>query len=357
MSGGVDLHSHTTASDGALPPRELVREAARRGVRVLAITDHDSTEALAEAFDEVAKHPPMTLVPGIEINCDVDGGEIHILGYFLDYEAEWFQTFLREQRSERKERVYRIAARLAGPGMPIDPEEVFALVKEGSAGRPHIAQVMLARGYVKSYREAFDRFLRAGGQANVPRKKLSPAQAIVIIRKAGGVPVLAHPGVADMDEVIPDLVAKMKEGYDMVIVSRYLPGALSEDDDAVTAFGNWMFTKMINLLFGGSYTDSLVMFRAWKVDLERELPTRYPRAGIEPYLSIRCAKRGLGILRENQEVAAANRLLDAKRFLDEKLPFHHRNPPVALALEELARLKPIAEVPQQSANHHSLGRA
>ncbi len=89
MSGGVDLHSHTTASDGALSPRELVREAARRGVRVLSITDHDSTDGLAEAFEEVARHPPMTLVPGVEINCDLDGGEIHILGYFLDYGAEW----------------------------------------------------------------------------------------------------------------------------------------------------------------------------------------------------------------------------------------------------------------------------
>ncbi|MBI2555672.1 MAG: PHP domain-containing protein [Candidatus Rokubacteria bacterium] len=206
MSGGVDLHSHTTASDGALSPRELVREAARRGVRVLAITDHDSTEALAEAFDEVAKHPPMTLIPGIEINCDVDGGEVHILGYFLDYEVEWFQAFLREQRAERKERVYRMAARLAELGMPIDPEEVFALVKEGSAGRPHVAQVLVARGYVKTYREAFDRYLRAGGSANVPRKTLSPSQAIATIRKAGGVPVLAHPGLADLDGVIPALV-------------------------------------------------------------------------------------------------------------------------------------------------------
>lgn len=206
MSGGVDLHSHTTASDGALSPRELVREAARRGVRVLAITDHDSTEALAEAFDEVAKHPPMTLIPGIEINCDVDGGEVHILGYFLDYEVEWFQAFLREQRAERKERVYRMAARLAELGMPIDPEEVFALVKEGSAGRPHVAQVLVARGFVKTYREAFDRYLRAGGPANVPRKTLSPSQAIATIRKAGGVPVLAHPGLADLDGVIPALV-------------------------------------------------------------------------------------------------------------------------------------------------------
>lgn len=206
MTGGVDLHSHTTASDGALSPRELVREAARRGVRVLSITDHDSTDGLAEALEEVAKHPPMTLVPGVEINCDLAGGEIHILGYFLDYGAEWFQAFLREQRALRVARVHRIAERLAELGMPIDPAEVFALVKEGSAGRPHVAQVMVARGYVKTYREAFDRYLRAGGPANVPRKKLTPAQAVALVLKAGGVPVLAHPGVADLDGMIPDLV-------------------------------------------------------------------------------------------------------------------------------------------------------
>lgn len=206
MTSGVDLHSHTTASDGALSPRELIGEAVRRGVRVLAITDHDSTEALAEALDEVQKHPPMILVPGIEINCDADGGEIHILGYFVEYDTEWFQTFLRQQRAERVARVHRIAARLAELGMPIDPEEVLALVQEGSAGRPHVAQVMLSRGYVKTYREAFDRYLRAGGPAHVPRRKLSPAQAVATIRKVGGVPVLAHPGFAELDEVIPDLL-------------------------------------------------------------------------------------------------------------------------------------------------------
>lgn len=202
----VDLHSHTTASDGALAPRELVQEAARRGVRILSITDHDSTEGLAEAFDEVARHPPMVLVPGIEINCDVPGGEIHILGYFVDYEAEWFQAFLREQRAERLARIHRIAERLASLGLPIDPREVFALVQEGSAGRPHVARVMVARGYVKDYREAFDRYLKAGGPAHVPRKKLSPTEAIALLRKAAGVPVLAHPGLADLDGLIPGLV-------------------------------------------------------------------------------------------------------------------------------------------------------
>ena len=206
MPGGVDLHSHTTASDGTLTPRELVREAARRGLRVLAVTDHDSTEGLAEALDEAARCRPLEIVPGIEINCDVDGGEIHILAYYMDYETPWFQAFCREQREERRARVHRMAERLAALGMPIDPAEVFALVREGSAGRPHVAQVMVRRGYVKSVREAFDRYLGAGKPGHVPRKKLSPEDAVRLLRRAGGVPVLAHPGLAARDEIIPALV-------------------------------------------------------------------------------------------------------------------------------------------------------
>ena len=206
MAGGVDLHSHTTASDGTYTPRELVREAVQRGVRVLAITDHDSTDGLAEALAEAAGHRLLEIVPGIEINCDVEGAEIHILGYYMDYAADWFQAFCRSQREERCQRVYRMAERLASLGMPIDPGEVFAIVREGSAGRPHVAQVMVARGYVKSVREAFDKYLASGRPGHVPRKKLAPADAVRLIRKAVGVPVFAHPGLADRDALIPDLI-------------------------------------------------------------------------------------------------------------------------------------------------------
>ncbi len=207
MAGGVDLHTHTVASDGTLTPRALVAEAAKRGVRVLAVTDHDSTEGLAEAIDEARRHPPLTIVPGIEINCDVEGAEIHILGYCMDYEATWFQDFCRAQREERRARVHRMAARLAELGMPIDAERVFALVQEGAAGRPHVARVMVERGYVKTVREAFDKYLAAAKPANVPRKKLTPEDAVRLLRRAGGVPVFAHPGPADRDELIPALVA------------------------------------------------------------------------------------------------------------------------------------------------------
>ena len=207
MTAGVDLHSHTTASDGTLSPAELVRAAVKRGVRVLAITDHDSTDGLGAARAEAARHPPLTIVPGLEINCDVPGAEVHVLGYYVDDTAAWFQEFLRAQRAERVARVHRIAARLSELGMPIDPAEVFALVQEGSAGRPHVAQVMVQRGYVKSVREAFDRWLHANGPANVLRHRITPTDAIAVIRRAGGVPVFAHPGLADRDELLPDMIA------------------------------------------------------------------------------------------------------------------------------------------------------
>src|SRR5204863_8449434 len=139
----VALHSHTTASDGTLAPRELVALAAKHGVSVLAVTDHDSTAGIAEACAAAASHPGLTIVPGIEINCDVDGAEIHVLGYFLDLDAAWFQEFLREQRAERAARIHRILEKLASLGIFIDASDVFALVKEGSAGRPHVAQAMV----------------------------------------------------------------------------------------------------------------------------------------------------------------------------------------------------------------------
>ena len=218
MGGPVDLHTHTTASDGTLPPRALVDAAVRQGVRVLAVTDHDSTEGLGEAFDAARAHPLLTIVQGLEINCDVPGSEIHVLGYFPSadgWRAAWFQEFLREQRAERVARVHRIAERLAELGMPIDPDEVFAIVKEGSAGRPHVAQVMVKRGYVKTVREAFDRYLRADGPANVPRRRLTPVDAVRVIRRAGGIPVLAHPGLAGRDEMIPELVEAGLRGIEV----------------------------------------------------------------------------------------------------------------------------------------------
>lgn len=214
MGGRVDLHTHTTASDGTLAPGELVREAVRSGVQVLAITDHDSTDGLDPALAEAAAHPGLTIVPGLEINCDVERAEVHVLGYFVDRGAGWFQDFLRQQRAERVGRVHRIAERLAELGLPIDPAEVLAVAGEGAPGRPHVAEVMVRRGYVRSVREAFDRYLKASGPASVPRRRLTPAEAIQVIRRAGGVAVFAHPGLAGRDDMVPELVAAGLEGLE-----------------------------------------------------------------------------------------------------------------------------------------------
>jgi len=183
---GVDLHTHTTASDGTYTPVELVHEAAQRGVRVLAVTDHDSVDAVGPARVAARDHPPLEIVPGIEINTDDPGGEVHVLGYFLDHEAAWLRDLLREFREERAARVHRIVERLSALGHPIAAEEVFALVQEGSAGRPHVAQVMVRRGYVGTVREAFDRFLANGKPAYVPHRKVGSREACEITRSSGG---------------------------------------------------------------------------------------------------------------------------------------------------------------------------
>ena len=206
---GIDLHAHTTASDGTYAPAELVVEAVRRGLRVLAITDHDSTEGVGPALAAARAHPPLEIVPGIEINTEVDGAEVHVLGYFVDHEAPWLGALMREFREERAGRVGRIAERLAALGMPIDPAEVLALVREGSAGRPHVARVMVRKGYVASVREAFDRYLRAGGPAYVAHRKLTVREACALIRRAGGVAAMAHPGFNEGAEaLVRELVAE-----------------------------------------------------------------------------------------------------------------------------------------------------
>ena len=199
---GVDLHTHTTASDGTYTPAELVREAARRGVRVLAITDHDSTEAIEPALAAAREYPPLEIVPGIEINTEAAGGEVHILGYFLDHAAPWLRALLGEFRQERLARVHRIAERLADLGLPIDPAEVFALVREGSAGRPHIAQVMVQKGYVATVKEAFDRYLASDKPAYLSHRKVDPREACAIVHRAGGVAVLAHPSFHHASEAL-----------------------------------------------------------------------------------------------------------------------------------------------------------
>lgn len=189
----ADLHTHSTASDGTLTPAELVRQASRRGLTILALTDHDTTAGLAEAMSigaEIGLH----VIPGIEFSTDVTSGEVHILGYGIDPDSSALQATLEDYRRSRVERVDLMLARLRELGVDLPEGSVFTLAGDASLGRPHIARAMIAAGYVSSVTEAFDRYLAQGRPAYIDRERQpTPVEAIQVILAAGGLPVHAHP--------------------------------------------------------------------------------------------------------------------------------------------------------------------
>ncbi len=202
----VDLHVHTTASDGKYSPFELVARAVAAGIEVLGITDHDTVGGLAEAFDAAGAFPQLTLVPGVEINTDVSGGEAHILGYFIDYTNQDLLALLQDMRDSCRDRARLMVAKLQDLGVPLSWERVQQIASTESIGRPHIAKAMLEKGYVSSFKEAFDRYIGFDRPAYVERSKVTPVQATEMIALAHGLPVLAHPfTVAEPEKIIVDL--------------------------------------------------------------------------------------------------------------------------------------------------------
>jgi 3',5'-nucleoside bisphosphate phosphatase len=214
MTSLCDLHLHTTASDGSDTPAHLVAQARRLGLRVIAITDHDSTEGVAEAL-AAARGSDLEVIPGIEVSTDVPAGEVHVLGYFVNTADEALQSILRLLRESRVGRARQMVEKLAVLGLPLDYERVRQLAGEGAVGRPHVAQAMLEKGYVSSMREAFDRYISRNGPAYVERYKLTPVEAVALIRRAGGLAGLAHPvimgaaeplgGDYDLDSLLAEL--------------------------------------------------------------------------------------------------------------------------------------------------------
>lgn len=205
----IDLHLHTTASDGRLTPRELVDRVAAAGITVMAVTDHDTTAAFEEV-QACASERGIEAVPGIEITAVDDGRDVHVLGYFLDPSEPALNQFLSAQRATRVARVHTIAARLAELGAPIDLQ---ALLDESarnpgrSIGRPQVARALMQAGHVTHMQEAFDRFLASGAPAFVTRPGSPPEVVAGIIHRAGGLASLAHPGRTRIDARIPDLAA------------------------------------------------------------------------------------------------------------------------------------------------------
>ena len=206
MDGLVDLHLHTLASDGRLTPTQLVDLIASKGVTVAAISDHDTTDGIAEAVRAAAAHPNLEIIPAIELSTDIPGDEIHMLGYFLQYEDEEFQAILRRFREGRLERGKMMVEKLAALGKPVDWEKVQEIAGDGSVGRPHIALAMVEAGYFKEPKEAFYEYLGRNGLAYAEREKMTPEEGVEMLAKVGGSAVLAHPAnLEDLDTKVAQL--------------------------------------------------------------------------------------------------------------------------------------------------------
>ena len=224
----IDLHAHTTASDGALSPSELILQARAAGLSHFSITDHDTIAGLA-AGRAAATAAGITLIPGIEISAVADGRDVHMLGYFFDPDAACLRAFLAKQREERLRRVREMGVRLAALGAPIDIGPILSDADRGkSVGRPQVATALRLAGHVATRDDAFRRFLEAGAPAFIPRCGAPPADVIAIIHDAGGLASIAHPGLTKRDDLIPSLVAAGLDAievrhsdHDPVTESRY----------------------------------------------------------------------------------------------------------------------------------------
>ncbi len=226
----ADLHIHTTTSDGRLSPTEIVHKAIRLGLSVIAITDHDSVDGIEPALVAATGHPNLLVIPAVELNTDVPQGEIHILGYFIDYQDQSLGGRLQSLRRSRKERGQKIVAKLAQLGIHINWNRVLESAAGAAMGRPHIAQAMLEQGYITSLQEAFDRYIGRNGPAYVEREGLTPAEAVALVLRAKGLPVLAHPaGIEGLESIILELkqaglvgLEVYYNGYTRGIISRLL---------------------------------------------------------------------------------------------------------------------------------------
>ena len=188
----IDLHTHTTFSDGSFSPTELVALAVQQGLDILAITDHDTTEGILEA-QKATKNLALELLPGVELSAQFQNREMHILGYFINFTDSQFQSRLEALRSTRIDRIHQILDRLQSLGIHISLEDVEHASGTGTIGRPHVGQVLLTKGHVKSMKEAFEQFLGSRGKAYVKRAVPEAHEIIEWITDAGGIPVLAHP--------------------------------------------------------------------------------------------------------------------------------------------------------------------
>ena len=213
MPPKIDLHSHTKFSDGYFAPQELLEKVKEKNISVLAITDHDTVDAIPSAIT-LAKNFGITIVPGVELSSQEGERDLHILGYFVDIENEEFKKYLTLFKFERIKRAERIIKKLNTLGFRISIEDVLSLSETSVVGRPHIADALVKLGIVKSFYEAFQKFLGNNSPAYEKKYYVSPANAIKIIHDAGGLAVIAHPGALP-EETIQGLIKADIDGFEI----------------------------------------------------------------------------------------------------------------------------------------------
>jgi predicted metal-dependent phosphoesterase TrpH len=209
----ADLHLHTSFSDGTFTPEELVLQAQKNGLSCIALTDHDTVQGCARAAAACA---PVLIefIPGTELTAEHDDTEVHILGYFLDTQNQTLLAKIAKFQSVRKQRIYEMVARINEIGVPLKVEAVFALANCESPGRPHVARTLVKEGLARNLDEAFERFLKKGRPAWVPKAKMSARESVDLIHQAGGLAVMAHPGLNRTDDIIPALVDAGLDGIE-----------------------------------------------------------------------------------------------------------------------------------------------
>ncbi|TME71640.1 MAG: PHP domain-containing protein [Chloroflexi bacterium] len=203
----IDLHTHSLCSDGALSPADLVKRAAARGVKIQALSDHDTLAGVAEAA-ATGSSLGVRIIPATELNTESEWGDAHVLGYFIDPRDAALEARFRWLRDNRGRRIELMVEKLNALGYALDLPRVLEIAQGGALGRPHLAQALFEKGYVPSYDQAFETLLAKDSPAYVPRVGLTPIEAVTLVREHGGVPSLAHPGtVVGLDELLPKLVA------------------------------------------------------------------------------------------------------------------------------------------------------
>jgi len=280
MGDRIDLHVHSTASDGSFTPTELVRMAKDLGLRAMAISDHDTIGGVAEGLTAGEKIG-LEVVPGVELSTDLRGKTVHMLGYFFDPQHKGFHEKLAWAQRQREERNLKMVARFNELGIDMTLAEVEAEAGGDVIGRPHFAQVLIKKGVVKEIQEVFDIYLGRQGKAYIPKFRFTPSESVGIIREAGGLPILAHPGLYDwsplqIDEAVGDLCDLGLVGLE-VMYTDHTPAMVQIFSDiarrrglAPTGGSDFHGKNVPNVFLGTGKGDLAVPYQ-WLSDLKQKL--------------------------------------------------------------------------------------